>query len=72
MYHAWETRNAYSILVGKPEGKRPLGRSRRKRDDKIRMDIREIGWEDVDWIHLAQDRDQWWAVVNTVMNLRVP
>jgi hypothetical protein len=46
-------------LVGKPEGKRPLGSPRRRREDNIRMDLREIGWEGVDWIHLAQDRDQW-------------
>jgi hypothetical protein len=51
---------------------RPLGRHRRRWEDNIRMDLREIGWEDVNWIHLAQDRDQWRAVVNTVMNLRVP
>jgi hypothetical protein len=67
-----EKRNAYRISVGKPEGKRPLGRPRRNWVDNIRMDIREIGWCDVDWIDLAQDRDQWRAVVNTVMNLRVP
>jgi hypothetical protein len=65
-----ETRNAYRILVGKPEGKRPLGR--RRWMDNIKMDLREIGWDGVDWIELAQDRDQWRALVNTVMNLRVP
>jgi hypothetical protein len=54
-----EMRNAYSILVGKPEGKRPLKRCRRGWKDNIRMDLREIGWEYVNWIHLAQDRDQW-------------
>jgi hypothetical protein len=58
--------------VGKPEGKRPLGRTRRRWEDNIRMDLREIGWGGVDWIDLAQDRDQWRALVNTVMNLRVP
>jgi hypothetical protein len=59
--------------VGKPEGKRPLGRPKRKWMDNIKMDLREIGWNnDVDWIELAQDRDQWRALVNTVMNLRVP
>jgi hypothetical protein len=63
--------NAYRILVGKPEGKRPLGGPRRRWDD-IRMDRREIGWGGMDWIDLAQDRDQWRALVNTVMNLRVP
>jgi hypothetical protein len=62
----------YVILVGKPEGKRPLGRLRRRWGDNIRMDLREIGWGGMDWIDLAQDRDQWKALVNTVMNLRVP
>jgi hypothetical protein len=65
-----EKRNAYMILVGKPEGKRPLGRPRRRWD--IRMDLREIAWGGMDWIDLAQDRDHWRALVNTVMNLRVP
>jgi len=65
-----ELRNAYSILVGKPEGKRALGRPRR-RWENIRMDLGEVWWEDLDWIHLAQDRDQWRAVVNTVLNLGV-
>jgi hypothetical protein len=65
-----EVRNAYKILVGKPEGKRPLGRPGRRWEDNIRMNFREIGWEDVDCIHLAQVRDHWWAVLNTVMNLR--
>jgi hypothetical protein len=67
-----ETRNAYRILVGKPEGKRPLGRPRRRWVNNIKMDLTEIGWDRVDWIELAQDRDQWRALVNTVMNLRVP
>jgi hypothetical protein len=67
-----EKRNAYRILVGKSEGKRPLGRLRRRWEDNIRMDLREIGWSSVDWIDLAQDRDQWRALVNTIMNLRVP
>jgi hypothetical protein len=58
-------------LVGKPEGKRPLGRPRRRWEDWMRMDLGEIEWGCVEWIHLAQDRDQWWAVVNTVMNLQV-
>jgi hypothetical protein len=61
-------RNVYRVLVGKPEGKRPLERAR---DDGVKMDLREIGWGDVEWIHLAQDRDHWRAVVNAVMNLRV-
>jgi hypothetical protein len=67
-----ETRNAYRILMGKPEGKRPLGRPRRRWMDNIKMDIGVIGWDVRDWIELAQDRDQWTALVNTVMNLRVP
>jgi hypothetical protein len=66
-----EVRNAY-ILVGKLEGRRPLGRPRRRWEDNIQMDLREIGFADVHWIHLAQDRDRWRALVNTVMNLRVP
>jgi hypothetical protein len=67
-----KTRNAYRILVGKPEEKTPLGRPRRMWVDNIKTDLRAIGWEGVDWIELAQDRDQWRALVNTVMNLRVP
>jgi hypothetical protein len=67
-----ERRNAYRILVGKPEGKRPLIRPRRRWVDNIKMDIREIRRDDMDWIDLAQDRDQWRALVNAVMNLRVP
>jgi hypothetical protein len=67
-----EKRNAYRILVGKPEGKRPLGRPRRRWVDNIIMDLRELGWDGVDWIDLAQDRDQWRALVKTVMNFRVP
>jgi hypothetical protein len=65
-------RNAYKILVGKPDGKRPLGRLRHSWEDNIRMDIKEIGWDDVDWIHLAQGRNQWWAYVYMVLNLHVP
>jgi hypothetical protein len=57
--------------MGKPEGKRPLGRSRRRWEDGIKMDLRKIGWEDVEWIHLAQNRDRWRAVVSAVMNLQV-
>jgi hypothetical protein len=67
-----EKRNAYRILVGKPGGKRPLGRPRRRWVDNIKMDPREIGLDGMDWIDLAQDRDQRRALVNTVMNLRVP
>jgi hypothetical protein len=66
-----EGRKVYNVLVGKPEGKRPLGRPRRRWEDGIRMDLREIGLWGVDWILLAQDRDQWRAVVSVVMNLRV-
>jgi hypothetical protein len=65
-------RNANRILVGKPEGKRPLGRPRRRCVDNIKIDLREIGWDGMDWITQAQDRDQWRVLVNTVMNLRVP
>jgi hypothetical protein len=64
--------NAYKILVGKPEGKRPLGRPRRRWVDNIKMSLREIGWGGVDCLDLAQDRDPWRALVNTVMNLLVP
>jgi hypothetical protein len=69
--HMGEERNVYRVLIGKPEIKRPLGRPRRRWDDGIRMDLREIGWGSVDWIQLAQDRDRWLSLVNTVMNLRV-
>jgi hypothetical protein len=65
-------RNAYSISVGKPEVKRPLERPTCRWEDNIRTDVREIWWEDMDWIHLVQDRNQWRALVNTIMNLRVP
>jgi hypothetical protein len=64
--------NAYRILVGKPECKRPLGRSRRRWVDNIKIDLRKIEWDGMDWIDLAQDRDQLRAVVNMVMNLRIP
>jgi hypothetical protein len=70
MWYAWE-RNVYRVFMGKLEGKRPLGRRRRRWEDEIRMDFREIGWGSVDWIQLAQDMDRWRALVNTVMNLRV-
>jgi hypothetical protein len=63
---------SYRILVGKPEGKRPLGRPRRRWADNIKMDLREVGWDGRDWIYLAQDRDRWRAYVNAGMNLRVP
>jgi hypothetical protein len=64
-------RNAYKILVGKPEGKRPFGKPRHRWQSN-RMDIREIGWEGVDWMQLAQKMDQWWDLVNIVMNFRFP
>jgi hypothetical protein len=67
-----EKRNAYRILVRKPGGRRPLGRPRRRWVDNIKMDLREIGWDGVDWVYLAQFCDKWRALVNTVMNLRVP
>jgi hypothetical protein len=67
-----EERNVYRLLVGKPEGKRPLGRPRRRWIDNIKMDLLEIGYCVVDWIDLAQDRYRWRALVNSVMNLRVP
>jgi hypothetical protein len=65
-------RNACRIFVGKPEGKRPLGRPRRRLVNNIKIILREIGWDGMDWIQLAQDRDQWRALVNTVINLRAP
>jgi hypothetical protein len=67
-----EVRGAYEILVGRPEGRRPLGRPRRIWEDNIKMDLREIGFGDVDWIHLAQDTERWRALVNTVTSLRFP
>jgi hypothetical protein len=67
-----EVRGAYNSLVERPEGRRPLGRPRRRWEENIKMDLREVGFGDVNWIHLAQDRDRWRAFVNTAMNLRVP
>jgi hypothetical protein len=66
-----EERTMYKVLMGKPEGKTPLGKPRRRWDDGIRINLREIGWGSVDWIQLAQDRAQWQVLVNMVMNLRV-
>jgi len=62
----------YRMLVGKPEGKRPLGRPRRRWEDNIKLDLQEVGYRGIDWIELAQDRERWRAIVNAVMNLRVP
>jgi len=67
-----ERRGVYRILVGKPEGKRPIGRPRRRWEDNIKMDLQEVGCGGMDWIELAQDRDRWRELVNVVMNLRVP
>jgi hypothetical protein len=67
-----EVRGAHNILVGRPEGRRPLGRPRRRWEDNIKLDLREKEFGDVDWIHLTQDTDRWRALVNTVINLRVP
>jgi hypothetical protein len=67
-----EKKNAYRILVRKPEGKRPLGTPSRRRVDNIKIDLRETAWDDMDLIDLTQDRDQWRALVNTIMSLQVP
>jgi hypothetical protein len=67
-----EKRNAYRLLVGKPEGKRPLGRPRRRWVDNIRLDLGVVGWGDVDWIGQAKDRNRWRGIVNSVLNLWVP
>jgi hypothetical protein len=67
-----EGRGVYRVLVGKPEGRRSLGRPRRRWEDNIRMDLREVGFGCVDWMELAQDRDRWRALVSAVMNIRVP
>jgi len=67
-----EEKGVYSVLVGKYEGKRPLGRPRRRWEDNIKMDLQEVGYGDMDWIDMAQDRDRWRALVNAVMNLGVP
>jgi hypothetical protein len=65
-------RGVYRVLVRKPEGRRPLGRPRRRWENNIKMDLQEVGCGDMNWIELAEDRNRWWALVNVVMNLRVP
>jgi hypothetical protein len=70
--HIGEERGAYQILVGRPEGRRLLGSPRRRWDDNIKTDLREVGWQGMNWIELAQDRDRWRSLVNAVMNLQVP
>ena len=72
MAHVGEERRVYRVLVGKPEGKRPLGKPRRRRVNNIRMDLQEVGCGYMDWIGLAQDRDRWQTLVSAVMNLRFP
>jgi hypothetical protein len=67
-----EGRGAYRVLVGRPEGRRPVGRPRHKWEDNIKMDLPRSGMGGMDWIDMAQDRDRWWAVVNAAMNLWVP
>ena len=67
-----ERRGMCRVLVGKPEGKRPLGRPRRRWEDNIKMDLQEVGCGSMDWIELAQGRNRWWTLVNAVMNFRVP
>jgi hypothetical protein len=67
-----EIKNAYKILVGRPDGQTPLGRCRQRWEDNLRIDLREIGWEGVEWMYLVQDRKQWQALVNMVMKLQVP
>jgi hypothetical protein len=67
-----EQRNSYRLLVGNPEGKKPLGIPRCRRVDNIKKDFREIGWDGVDWIDMAHDRDRWSALVNKVLNIRIP
>jgi len=67
-----ERRGVYRVLVGKPEGKRPIGRPRPRLEDNIKMDLQEVVIRGMDWIDMAQDRNRWWALVNEVMNLCVP
>jgi hypothetical protein len=67
-----EGRGMYRVLVGKPEGKRPLGRPMHRWEDNIKADLQEVGYGGMDWIELVQDRDSWWALVNAIKNLRFP
>jgi hypothetical protein len=70
--HTGEMRSAHTILIGQSEWKRRLGKPRLRWEDNIRMDLKEIGWECVEWMYQGEDRDRWWALVNTVMSIRVP
>jgi len=72
MWRVWVRRAVYRVLVGKPEGRRPLGRPRLRWVDNIRMDLQEVGCGYMDWIGLTPDRDRWWTLLSAVMNLRVP
>ena len=72
MTHMGEKRGMYRVLVGKPGGKRPMGRPRHRWEDNIKMDLQEVGCGGMDWIELAQDRDRWQGVLNAVVNFRVP
>jgi hypothetical protein len=72
LHEGGEKENTYRLLLGKPEGRRPLGRPRRRWADNVRMDLVEVGGGDVDWIGLAQDRDRWRALVNAIMNFWAP
>jgi hypothetical protein len=72
MWRVWGRGGVYRVLVGKPGGKRPLGRPRRIWMDNNKMDFQEVGCGDMDWIKLVQDTDRWWALVNAVMNIQVP
>jgi len=67
-----ESRGVYRVLMGKPEGRRPIGRTRHRREDNIKMNLQEVGCGDMDWIDLAEDRDRWQALVNAIMNYELP
>ena len=70
--HIGERRDVYMVLVGKPEGRRPHGKPKRRWDDNIQIDLPQMGCGGMDWMELTQDKDRWWALVNAIMNLRVP